>query len=248
MGLLFCLLATLSTYIILGYVNPVSGQSAFNTSKVNESRSRTMSYPTQESEFSSHDNFEVSQSSAQLKLYGALRSRAAIVQWYLEELGVPYEYILLDMKAGEHKQPEYLSINPMGKVPAIVDGDFKLWESGAILVYLANKYGETPSSLEEQSDIVQWVLFANATLGLELFLDDRREKETPRLLKPLNEILTDKPFLLGDNLSVADIAVGSYLAYAKILVNLDLKEYPAVADYVMRLSQRPAFRETIGNR
>ncbi|AOY84526.2 glutathione S-transferase family protein [Moorena producens JHB] len=207
-----------------------------------------MSYPTQESEFSSQENFQVSQSSAQLKLYGALQSRAAIVQWYLEELGVPYEYILLDMKAGEHKQPEYLSINPMGKVPAIVDGDFKLWESGAILVYLANKYGETPSSLEEQSEIVQWVLFANATLGLELFWDDRREKETPRLLKPLNEILTDKPFLLGDNLSVADIAVGSYLFYAKILVNLELKEYPAVADYVMRLSQRPAFRETIGNR
>ncbi|NEQ10292.1 MAG: glutathione S-transferase family protein [Moorea sp. SIO4E2] len=171
-----------------------------------------------------------------------------MVQWYLEELGVPYKYILLDMKAGEHKQPEYLSINPMGKVPAIVDGDFKLWESGAILVYLANKYGETPSSLEEQSEILQWVLFANATLGLELFLDDRREKETSSLLKPLNELLTDKPFLLGDNLSVADIAVGSYLAYAKILVNLDLKEYPAIADYVMRLSQRPAFRETIGNR
>nr|WP_330359425.1 glutathione S-transferase N-terminal domain-containing protein [Moorena bouillonii] len=100
-----------------------------------------MSYPSQESEFSSQENFQVSQSSPQLKLYSGLRSRATIVQWYLEELGVPYEYILLDMKAGEHKQPEYLSINPMGKVPAIVDGDFKLWESGAILVYLANKYG-----------------------------------------------------------------------------------------------------------
>ncbi|NEO62434.1 MAG: glutathione S-transferase family protein [Moorea sp. SIO4G2] len=207
-----------------------------------------MSYPSQESEFSSQENFQVSQSSPQLKLYGGLRSRATIVQWYLEELGVPYEYILLDMKAGEHKQPEYLSINPMGKVPAIVDGDFKLWESGAILVYLANKYGETPRSLEEQSEILQWVLFANATLGLGLFVEDRREKEAPSLLKPLNELLTNKPFLLGDNFSVVDIAVGSYLAYAQILVNLDFKEYPAVADYLMRLSERPAFKETIGNR
>ena len=248
MRLLFCFLATFSTSIILGYANPVSGQSAFNTPKVNESRSRTMSYPSQESEFSSQENFQVSQSSAQLKLYGGLRSRSAIVQWYLEELGVPYEYILLDMKAGEHKQPEYLSINPIGKVPAIVDGDFKLWESGAILVYLANKYGETPSSLEEQSEILQWVLFANATLGPGLFLEDRREKEAPSLLKPLNEILTNKPFLLGDKLSVVDIAVGSYLFYAKILVNFDFKDYPAVADYLMRLSQRPAFKETIGNR
>ena len=136
----------------------------------------------------------------------------------------------------------------MGKVPAIVDGDFKVWESGAILVYLANKYGETPISLEEQSEIVQWVLFANATLGLGLFVEDRREKETPSLLQPLNEILTNKPFLLGDNFSVADIAVGSYLAYAKILVNLEFKDYPAITDYLMRLSERPAFKETIGNR
>ncbi|NEP22092.1 MAG: glutathione S-transferase family protein, partial [Moorea sp. SIO3I6] len=58
----------------------------------------------------------------------------------------------------------------------------------------------------------------------------------------------DKPFLLGDKLSIVDIAVGSYLFYAKILVNFDFKDYPAVADYLMRLSERPAFKETIGNR
>ncbi|MFM7372281.1 MAG: glutathione S-transferase N-terminal domain-containing protein, partial [Sphaerospermopsis kisseleviana] len=61
-----------------------------------------------------------------LKLYGGAFSRASIVQWYLEELQVPYEFILLDMKAGEHRQPEYLEINPIGKVPAIMDGDLKL--------------------------------------------------------------------------------------------------------------------------
>jgi glutathione S-transferase len=69
-----------------------------------------------------------------LKLYGGGRSRASIVQWYLEEIAVPYEFILLDMAAGEHLQPEFLSINPMGKVPAIVEDDFQLWESGAILL------------------------------------------------------------------------------------------------------------------
>ncbi len=68
-----------------------------------------------------------------LKLYGGARSRASIVHWYLEELKVPYEFVKLDMQAGEHLKPEYLAINPVGKVPAIVDGDFKLWESGAIL-------------------------------------------------------------------------------------------------------------------
>src|SRR4028119_1947768 len=100
-----------------------------------------------------------------LKLYGGARSRASIVQWYLEELGEPYEFILLDMQSGEHQQPEFLAINPIGKVPAIVDGDFKLWESGAILVYLADKYGKLPAALEAKSTIIQWILFANATLG-----------------------------------------------------------------------------------
>ena len=70
-----------------------------------------------------------------MKLYGGAQSRAAIVRWYLEELGIPYEFVLLDMKAGEHRQPDFLGINPMGKVPAITDGEFKLWESGAILLY-----------------------------------------------------------------------------------------------------------------
>ena len=80
-----------------------------------------------------------------LKLYGGARSRASIVQWYLEELNIPYEFVLLDLPAGEHQQPEYLAINPMGKVPAIVDGDFQLWESGAIILYLAEKYGICPT-------------------------------------------------------------------------------------------------------
>jgi len=91
-----------------------------------------------------------------LKLYGGARSRASIVQWYLEELEIPYEFVLLDMEAGEHKQPEFLAINPMAKVPAIVDGDFNLWESGEILLYLAEKYGHLSESLEKRSEITQW--------------------------------------------------------------------------------------------
>ncbi|MBD0362474.1 MAG: glutathione S-transferase N-terminal domain-containing protein, partial [Coleofasciculus sp. C3-bin4] len=147
-----------------------------------------------------------------LKLYGGARSRASIVQWYLEELGVPYEFILLDMQAGEHRQPEYLAINPMGKVPAIVDGDFQLWESGAILFYLAQKYGKMPPSLEEQAKINQWIHFGNATLAPGIFVEASRERETPKLLTPLNQILEKQPFLLGDELSVVDVAVGSVLA------------------------------------
>ncbi|NES24067.1 MAG: glutathione S-transferase family protein [Symploca sp. SIO3E6] len=183
-----------------------------------------------------------------LKLYGGALSRASIIHWYLEELGVPYEFVLLDMQAGEHQQPEFLAINPMGKVPAIVDGDFQLWESGAILFYLAQKYGNMPSSPEAQAKINQWILFGNATLASGIFVEASREKETPRLMKPLNQIFEQQPFLLGNELSVADIAVGSILAYIPMMLKLDLSEYPAVLDYIKRLSERPAFQNTIGKR
>ena len=183
-----------------------------------------------------------------LKLYGGARSRASIIQWYLEELEIPYEFILLDMQAGEHRQPEYLAINPMGKVPAIVDGDFHLWESGAILFYLAQKYGKMPPSLEEQAKINQWILFGNATLGPGIFVEASRERETPKLLTPLNQILEKQPFLLGDELSVVDVAVGSILAYIPMMLKLDLSEYPAVVDYIKRISERSAFQKTIGGR
>ncbi|MEG4058482.1 MULTISPECIES: glutathione S-transferase family protein [unclassified Microcoleus] len=181
-----------------------------------------------------------------LKLYGGARSRASIVKWYLEEIGVPYEFVMLDMQAGEHLQPEYLEINPIGKVPAIVDGDFKLWESGAILLYLAQKYGKMPDNLEQQAQIVQWITFANATLGPGIFTEASRDRETPKLLKPLNEIFEKQPFLMGDEFGVADAAVGSMLAYIPMMLKLDLSAYPAVVDYIKRITERPAFKSAIG--
>lgn len=181
-----------------------------------------------------------------LKLYGGARSRASIVRWYLEELKVPYDFVLLDMQAGAHREPEFLAINPMGKVPAIVDGDFKLWESGAILLYLVEKYGKV-ASLEQRAEFSQWVLFANATLGPGIFGEESRERETPRLLNPLNQILERQPFLLGE-FSVVDVAVGSILAYIPMMLKLDLSPYPAILSYIKRLSERPAFQKSIGGR
>jgi glutathione S-transferase len=183
-----------------------------------------------------------------LKLYGGARSRASIIQWYLEELEVSYEFVMLDMQAGEHRQPEYLKINPIGKVPAIIDGDFQLWESGAILLYLADKYSKTPLSPEQRGIFSQWVLFSNATLGPGIFIEANREREMSRLLTPLNEIFEQQPFLLGDEFTVADVAVGSILAYIPIMLKLDLSAYPDVLSYMKRISERPAFQKSIGGR
>lgn len=183
-----------------------------------------------------------------LKLYGAPQSRASIIQWYLEELSLPYEFVSLDLKQGEHRQDPYLAINPFGKVPAIADGEFYLWESGAILIYLAEKAGKLPTDIGDRAVINQWILFANSTLANGLFLEAVREKEMPRLLTVLETFLSRSPFLLGAEFGVVDVAVGSILAYVPMMLQLTFDDYPAVADYVKRLVDRPAFQASIGRR
>lgn len=183
-----------------------------------------------------------------LKLYGAPQSRASIIQWYLEELQLPYEFVSLDLKQGEHRQDAYLAINPFGKVPAIADEGFHLWESGAILFYLAEKAGKLPTNPGDRAIINQWILFANSTLANGLFLEAVREKEMPRLLTALDQQLAQSSFLLGDEFSVADVAVGSILAYVPIMLKLSFDAYPQVADYVQRLTARPAFQASIDRR
>ncbi|MBA2749751.1 MAG: glutathione S-transferase family protein [Tatlockia sp.] len=179
-----------------------------------------------------------------IKLYAIARSRASIVQWYLEELAIPYEFVLLDMQAAEHLKPEFLAINPMGKVPAIVDGDFYLWESGAILLYLAQKYDKTTFSVEQLATINQWISFANSTLFTGVFVEANREREMPRLLTALEGILASQPYLLG-KFSVADVAVGSILAYIPILLKLDLSAYPEVMNYMQRLGERSGLKKAM---
>ncbi|MEM6612079.1 MAG: glutathione S-transferase family protein [Cyanobacteria bacterium P01_C01_bin.72] len=193
-------------------------------------------------------NIKATNSQSSLILYGGKRSRSQVVAWYLEELGIAYQDKKLDLGAGDNKQPEYLAINPMGKVPALVDGDFNIWESGAILWYLANKYGEMSSDLTVQSETMQWILFANSTLANGLFIEDRQEQEIPRLLTPLNQILQDSSYIMGEDFTVADVAISFYLYAAKIRFNLEWQEYPFIVDYLERLTQREAFANTIGQR
>ncbi len=181
-----------------------------------------------------------------LKLYGGAFSRASIARWYLEELAIPYEFVLLDMQQGEHRGPDFLAINPFGKVPTIADGDFRLWESGAILLYLADKQGKLPKDLEGRALYDQWTFFANSTLSTGLFTESTREREIQNLLPPIDRILQQHPYILGDEFTVVDVAIGSILAYAGMMIKLDYSPYPGIADYVKRLGERPAFQRSIG--
>lgn len=179
-----------------------------------------------------------------IQLYGGTQTRAAIVRWYLEELGIPYEFVMMDMKAGAHKQPDFLAINPMGKVPALVDGDVKIWESGAILLYLADSQGQLPTDAAARGLIYQWVLFANSTLP-QAMIGEAKDTQLPKLLTALDDLLTGKEFLVGDAFSVADVAMGSILSYGQMLFQLDFSPYPAIQTYLGSMTQRPAFRKGI---
>jgi glutathione S-transferase len=177
-----------------------------------------------------------------IKLYGSGFSRAAIVKWYLEELKIPYEFVIVELKNGDHFKPEYVAINPFSKVPSIDDNGFILWESGAILTYLASKYDPNINTPEKAAIINQWVLFANSTLSDGIFAPQFQAKETPHLLGKINEILGKQPFLIGETFSVADVAVGSVLSYAPMMIkDFDLSPYPNVMNYMQKLKERPGF-------
>lgn len=191
-----------------------------------------------------------------ITLYGGARSRASMPRWYMEEREIPYSWQQLDMEAGEHRQPPFTAINPFGKVPALVEespelpgGRVQLFESGAILLYLAERHGGECQSAAERGQAQQWVLFANATLATALFVPSNREREFPRLMTVLDGLLDGGRPLLGERWGVADCAVHAYLAYLPIFFpQIDLGPYPNVQATIAATQQRPAYQRGMGQR
>mgnify|MGYP003335243115 CR=1 FL=1 len=204
-----------------------------------------------------------------LTLYGAARSRASMVRWYLEEKAIPYAFVQLDLKSGEHRHEPFTTINPFGKVPALVDdgfsapdgGPLKLFESGAILFHLAECYGEefdsegpggAAGAAARRSLTVQWLLFANASLGPAMFQLESRPDEIARQLTTLDGRLAASPHLLsgawGDpGWGAADCVVRSYLAYIPLFCpQLDLSPYPAVQTTIEATRNRPLYQKAMG--
>lgn len=166
-----------------------------------------------------------------LQLYSAPTPNGVKVSIMLEETGLPYEPHLVDIGRNESWGPEFLSLNPNGKIPAILDPDgpegrpYGLFESGAILLYLAEKSGQLlPRGAEARLDAIKWVFFQMAAIGpifgqLGYFhkfagreIEDKRplaryRDETRRLLGVLEEHLAERAWMVGDAFSIADIAL-----------------------------------------
>ena len=166
-----------------------------------------------------------------LHLYGGGRSRAVMPKWYMAEKQIDYNLINLDMRSREHKQPDYLKINPFGKLPGLVDDSngVSLFESGAILLYIAEHYGQESTNPKDKALITQWIAFANATLSPAIFVQTVRERDFDGIMDVLNRLYKGKKVLVGDRWTAADCAVCAYLAYIPIFAKeTDLNRWPNV--------------------
>lgn len=194
-----------------------------------------------------------------MRLYHLYGSRSARVRWLLEELELPYE--LVDLDPSSPRSAEHLRAHPHGSVPALVDGEDALIESGAILLALADAHldrGLAPApGAADRARYYQWILYATATIDHQLTAiwahtsrlpEARRDPEQLAdalarfgvAQRVIGEAVRDRPFLLGERLTAADIAVGWCLGFARWLGHLS--DEPALRAYWRRLAERPAFK------
>ena len=200
---------------------------------------------------------------AQLTIIGSEKSRTMRVLWMAAELGLKFLHIPWGIEDEALKEDEFLRINPNGRVPAIVDGSFSLWESLAINMYLAKKYMTAghdsarlyPESLEGEALVWQWTLWAMAELEkpLETIRFHRRLKaadrdevaaiaavhELDRPMAVLESVLACQDYLLGQDFSVADINVAGVLSPSRIS-QLPMDRYPAIQAWSRRCYERDA--------
>jgi glutathione S-transferase len=198
-----------------------------------------------------------------IKLYSSPRSSGTRVSWALEELGVPYEFVMVDLEKGEHRAPQHLARHPLGKVPAMSDDDQNFFESYAMLLHLGEKYGTQkglwPSGGQARADALSWTVFGAAELGPHMMQYMYHGLDTPMsydaadrskaaaeysrsqfvaCLDALEKRLEGRDYLLG-NFSLVDIACSSWLMFGTMF-GVSLSGHPRVDAWFKRCRERPA--------
>jgi len=192
-----------------------------------------------------------------MKLYEFGPTRSIRVRWTLQELGADFEPIRVNLVAGEHRRPEFLKINPAGKIPVLVDGDRVLTESVAIVLYLAEKYshkGLLPAGLNERAQVNRWLLFAATELEQPLWRISRHTALYPEeqrlpgdvslasgefkdMASVLEKHMQGQQFVAGDSVSVADLVMAYTLDWGNEYKLLD--SCPQLLAYMKRMYARP---------
>lgn len=192
-----------------------------------------------------------------MKLYWAPQTRASRAVWMLEEAGVDYERVHIDIRDPQAKaDPEFRVASPMGKVPALADGEVRLAESAALCLYVADRYclGSLAPALDDprRGTFLYWMLFTPAVL--EPAMSEKVGGWTPNpqsngwgdfdsMIATLEGGLGDGPWLLGDQFTAADVMVGASAAFLKMF-NM-LPESPVIEAYVDRCLARPAYQKAL---
>ena len=200
-----------------------------------------------------------------LRIYGVARTRAFRALWIAEELQLAYEHVPVEIGEAGARGPEFLALNPNGRLPIIVDGEFVLPESLAITLYLAKKYALGtlyPAALEDEARLWQWSFWAVAEVdrgvniwslhAIRLPLDERdaalRDEALGVLAAPfkvLDTAVSQNPYLLGSDFTVADVNVAAVINRA---VDMDLSPWPHLKDWLTRCLERPAARKALALR
>jgi glutathione S-transferase len=192
-----------------------------------------------------------------MKLYEFGPTRSIRVRWTLQELGADFEPIRVNLLAGENRRPEFLKINPAGKIPVLVDGDVVLTESVAIVLYLAEKYpdkGLLPAGINERAQVNRWLLFAATELEQPLWRIARHTMIYPEeqrlpgdvvlasgefkdMAAVLEKHMQGRQFVAGDSVSVADFVMAYTLDWGNEYKLLD--SCPQLLAYIKRMYARP---------
>ena len=189
-----------------------------------------------------------------MKLYWSPRTRSFSALWLMEETGQPYERVLIDLSTGAQKKPEYPAVNPMGKVPALQDGDATLAESAAICAYVAERFPASglapPPGDPKRAKYLYWLFFAPGCIEpamvqvatkLEMSSTAAGWGEASRAFDVLDNALQQGPWLLGEKFSAADIIIGAGLNFAVRLFKM-VPSRPSFDRYIEACAARPAFQ------
>jgi glutathione S-transferase len=192
--------------------------------------------------------------STMMQLYWSPRSRSFSALWLMEETGQPYERVLTDISTGAQKKPEFLAINPMGKVPALKDGDATIAEAAAICAYVAERYPDAklapPPGDPRRAKYLQWLFFAPSCIEpaliqiftkIEVPTSTAAWGDATQVFDVLDNALGKGPWLLGETFSAADIIVGSGLNFAVKLFKM-VPTRPSFDRYIDACAARPAFQ------
>jgi glutathione S-transferase len=199
----------------------------------------------------------MAEASPLLTLYHASPSRSSIVHWMLEELGEPYKLEVLNLRAGDQRQPAYLAINPMGKVPTLKDGDVVVSEVAAICCYLADAYPKArlapPIGDKRRGDYLKWLFYGPSCLEPAMIDKALNRPPAPRstagwadydtVIEVLRSAVGAREYLLGEQFTAADIVIGSGLRWGMLFKMFP--ELPEFVTYVDRLKARPAMQRQL---